>query len=106
VSLLADLLLELMESAVEPSTERGLVAAFTAGSIVLAAVTAWLVMTFPDPLREPEWGLGVLASAVLCGAGGVLVSILHLRRNESDRLFGVLSLILNAGAMAIPLAQM
>jgi hypothetical protein len=89
-----------------PSTDRGLVAIFSAGSIVLAAMTVWLLMTFSYPIGQPEWGLAVFAGAVLCGAGGLLVSLLHLRRNESDRLFGFLSLTLNAAAVTIPMVWM
>jgi hypothetical protein len=105
MSLLSDLLLELLGSgAGEPSTDRGMVARFSVGSVVLAGATMWLFVTSADPVRQPEWGVFVLIGSVLCGAGGVLVSLLHLRRNESDRPFGLVSLILNAAAIAIPLA--
>lgn len=106
MSLLIDLLLDVIGSGVGPSTDRGLVATFSAGSIALTAVTAWLVVTSHDPITQPEWALTVLAGSILCGAGGVLVSLTHLRRNESDRLFGFLSLTLNSAAVAIPLAWM
>lgn len=103
MSLLIDLLLDLIGSGVGPSTDRAIVVSFSAASIILAAVSTWLVMTFPDPIKEPAWGLAVLACAVLCGAGGLLVSSLHLRRNEADRLFGGLALTVNAAAIATPL---
>ncbi|HXW04511.1 MAG TPA: hypothetical protein VD833_04705 [Vicinamibacterales bacterium] len=106
MSLITDLLLDLVGSGVGPSTDHGLVATFSAGSVLLAAVTVWLMMTFPDPIRQPEWGLAVFAGAVLCAAGGVVVSLLHLRRNETDRLFGFLSLTLNAAAVTIPMVWM
>jgi hypothetical protein len=106
VSLLADWFLELIGSAGGPSTERGLVATFSTGSIALTAGTVWLVMTSSDPIRQPEWGLAVFAGTLLCGAGGLLVSFLHLRRNESDRLFGILSATVNLAGVATPVLWM
>jgi hypothetical protein len=106
LSLLTDFLLDLFESGTGPSSDRGLVAAFSAGSVALAAVSVWLLATFPDPIREPVWGLAVLAGSVACGAAGSLVSLLHLRRNEDDRPFAVVSLTLNATAVTIPIAWM
>jgi hypothetical protein len=98
--------MDLILSAGGPSTDRGLVATLSGGSIVLAAVTVWLVTTFPDPISEPEWGLAVFACAMLCGACGLMVSVLHLRRSESDRLFGVLMSMINVAAMVTPLFWM
>lgn len=106
MSLITDLLLDLIGSGVGPSTDRGLVATFSARSVLLATLTVWLVMTFPDPIGQSEWGLAVFAGAVLCGSGGILVSLLHLRRNGSDRPFGFLSLTLNAAAVTMPIVCM
>ena len=106
MSLLTDLFSDLIGSGLGPSADRGLVAMFTVGCVALASATAWLLATFPDPIMQPEWGLAVLAGSVLCGAGGLLVSSLHLRRNESDRAFGLLSLMVNAAAVAIPMVWM
>ena len=102
MSILTDVILELIGSVGEPSSDRGLVATFAAGSLVLASATAWLLLTFPDPIRQPEWGVGLLAGSLLCGAGGCLVSVLHLRRNESDRVFGLLCLAANVLAIGVP----
>ena len=47
-------------------------------------------------------GLGVYACAVVVGAGGTLVSILHLQRNPSDRALALLCLAVNGTAIAVP----
>jgi peptidoglycan/LPS O-acetylase OafA/YrhL len=106
MSILTDLILEVIGSGVEPSSDRGLVATFAAGSVVLASATVWLLVTFPDPIRQPEWGFGLLVGSLLCGAGGCLVSVLHLRRNESDRVFGLLCLASNVLAIGVPTVWM
>ena len=103
MSLLTDLIGDLVEWGVGPSSDRGIVATFSAGSVALAIATVWLVLTFANPIKQPEWGLPVFAGSLICGGGGVLVSLLHLRRNESDRLFAVFCLTLNVAAVAIPL---
>ena len=94
MSILADLLLNIFESGIGSSSERGLVATFTSGSVVLSIGTVLLLTTARDPLRQPEWGMAVLAGSVLCGAAGLLLSALHLRRNQADRVFGLACLAL------------
>ena len=103
MSLLTDLLGNVIESGVGPSSDRGIVGTFSAGSVALAIATVWLVWTFPNPIKQPEWGLGVLAGSLICGGAGVLVSLLHFRRNESDRVFALLCLTVNVAVVAIPL---
>jgi hypothetical protein len=102
MSILTDLFLELLEGGIGPSTDRGLVATFTCGSVALVSLCIWLMMTSPDPLRQPAWGFGVYIGSILVGAGGALVSVLHLRRNSSDRPLALLCLVANAAAVAIP----
>lgn len=99
---LGDLLGDLITSGVGPSSDRGIVAMFSAISAALAIATGWLLLTSSNPIK-PEWGFGVLAASLIFGGGGVLVSLLHLRRNESDRLFGALCLAVNVATVAIPL---
>jgi hypothetical protein len=107
MSILTDVLLELIGSGVGgPSSDRGLVATAAAGSLVLASAAIWLLLTFPDPIREPDWGTGLLVGSLMCGAGGSLLSVLHLRRNEFDRLFGLLCLASNILAIGVPAAWM
>jgi hypothetical protein len=56
MSLLIDLVLELLAAGgIESSTDRGLVATFTFGSIALVSVCIWLLMTSPEPLKQPAW---------------------------------------------------
>jgi hypothetical protein len=102
MTILTDLILELLGSGIGPSTDRGLVTTFTAGSVGLLSLSVWLLMISPDPLSQPPWGIGVYVGSILVGAGGCLVSVLHLRRNPSDRALGVVCLAANATAVAIP----
>ena len=62
-----------------------------------------LLTSSADPIRQPAWGLAVLMGSVLCGGGGLLVSVLHLRRVPSDRLFALVCLTLNIAAPVVPL---
>ena len=103
MSLLSDFLLDLIGSGLEPSSERGIVATFSAASLALVLTTLWLALSFPTPGKQPPWGLAVIAGSLICGAGGLLVSLLHLLRNASDRVFGAVCLIVNVAAVGIPL---
>ena len=102
MSLLTDLVLELLGSALGPSTDRGLVATFTCGSVALVSLCIWLLTTSPDPLRQPVWGPGVYIGSILVGGGGTLVSVLPLRRIPSDRAVSLLCVAANGAAIAIP----
>ena len=102
MSILSDLLLELLGAGIGPSTDRGLVATFAAGCVGLSIATIWLTATSPDPLREPDWGVTILAGSMLCGVGGLMVSLLHLQRSPSDRAFGSLCLASNLAAVGVP----
>lgn len=102
MSILIDLAAELIANRVGPTSPRGLVGTFAGGSLVLVAATVWLLSTSLDPLRQPDWGVFILAGSVPWGAGGLIFSALHLRRSESDRLFSTLCLTSNAIAIAVP----
>ena len=47
MSLLIELIVDLFSKVGEPSTERGLVDTVSAGSVVLAGATVWLLATIP-----------------------------------------------------------
>jgi hypothetical protein len=97
--LLSDFVGDLITSAVEPSSDRGIVATSATVSAALAIATVCLA----NPSKQPPWGLPVLAASMMFGGGGVLVSFLHFRRSESDRLFAAVCLTVNVAAVAIPL---
>jgi hypothetical protein len=101
--LLSDFLGDLIASGVEPASDRGIVATSSALAAVLAITTVWLLLTSPDPIKQPPWGLLVLAASMMFGSGGFVVSLLHFRRNESDRLFAGVCLTVNGAAVAIPM---
>jgi hypothetical protein len=105
MSILADVLLVLFEAGFESSSERRLVATCTTGSVVLSIGTVMLLTTSADQLSQTGWGLVALGS-VICGSAGLLLSALHVRRNEEERVFGLACLALNLVAVAIPTAWM
>lgn len=104
MSILSDLLLEALGNivVVEPTSDRAIVVTFSAGSFGLLVAAIWFQMT-ADPARQLAWGYAPLVGALLCGAGGLLVSILHLRRVPSDRWLSLVCLTVNLGAVVFPI---
>jgi hypothetical protein len=102
MSVLLDVVLELLGSGVTPSSERGVVASFTAAAVILASVTLWLLLTHSEP-RADLWGLGICVGSLAVGAAGLFTSLLHLTRNPDDRAFGVLCLTANVAALLVPI---
>jgi hypothetical protein len=100
MSILADLLLEALGSVLvaEPSSDRAIVVTFSAGSCGLLIAAIWFLMT-ADPARQFARGHATLVGSLLCGAGGLLVSVLHLRRVPSDHLPALACLAVNLGAV-------
>jgi hypothetical protein len=101
MSALLDVVLELLGLGVTPSSDRGLVASFTAAAVILASVTLWLLLTHAQPLAN-LWGWGICVGSLAVGAGGLFTSLLHLSRNPDDRAFGVLCLTANVAALLVP----
>jgi uncharacterized membrane protein YfcA len=101
MSILVDVLLEILASGFGPSSDRGMVATTAVASLVFASATVWLIATSATPMSQPAWGLLVFAGSLISGSAGVLVSWLHLRRTE-DRLFALLCLTPSVAAIAIP----
>src|SRR6266540_3981094 len=93
------LLLRLLGGGLEASSDRGLVAIFAAGSLASFGWTTWLLTTSPDPLKSPAWAPFVLVGSIVVGAAGMLVSALHLWRNDTGRALGLVSLIANVAAL-------
>jgi hypothetical protein len=103
MSILSDLLLDLLGGGIGPSTDRGLVATFAGGCVAVSIATVWLIATSPDPIRQPDWGVTILCGSMLCGVGGLMVSLLHLRRSPSDTAFSSLCLASNLAAIGVPI---
>lgn len=101
MSIFVDVLLEILESGVGPSSDRGMVAATAAAALAFAGAALWLIAVSPAPINESGWGLLVFAGSIISGSAGVFVSCLHLRRTD-DRLFPLLCLTLSVAAIAIP----
>jgi hypothetical protein len=100
MSVLLDVVLELLGAGLTPSSERGIVASFTAAALILASGTLWLLLMHPQPLAG-SWGMGICAGSLALGAAGLFTSLLHLTRNTHDRAFGALCLTANVTALLI-----
>jgi hypothetical protein len=100
---LSELLLNIAFSGLAPSSDRGTVALSSTGAVLGGSAAAWLLVTSADPLSNPAWGIDALAGSIAWGVGGVLLTLLYMRRNRSDRLFGIVNVMINTAAVAIPL---
>jgi hypothetical protein len=100
MGILTDTLLELLESVIEPSGDRGLVGTFAAASVAIGSVTLWLMLTAQEQLMN-SWGLPAYVGSLAFGGAGALTSVLHLSRNESDRAFAVGCLTANVAAISV-----
>ena len=78
----------------DPPGDRALIAGFTA--ISLAGGIAAVVVVDPD-IRRIAWMV-----AIVSGLPGALVSVLHIRRNEDGRVFGICCLLAIAVAPLLP----
>jgi hypothetical protein len=105
MSLLTDILADLLGSALEigPSTDRGLVAMFAVAAFLCGGATVIAATISPDFLRGPLWGIGTLIGAILCGAAGLMLSTLHVIRNEHERVFGGWCLAASVAGPMMPL---
>lgn len=101
MSILVDVLLEIVGAGLGPSSDRGMVALTAVASLAFAGSALYLIAVSGTPLSQPAWGLLVFAGSLMSGSAGVLVSWLHLRRTE-DRLFPLLCLTAAIAAIAIP----
>jgi hypothetical protein len=102
MSALLDVVLELLGAGLTPSSERGIVASFTAVALILASIALWLLLTHPQPLAHP-WGLGICVGSLAIGAAGLFSSLLDLARNTDDRVFAALCLTANVAALLVPI---
>jgi hypothetical protein len=72
------------------------------GSLGLSVAALWLVIGSAEPARS-VWRVVVPCGCLLCGAAGLLLCGLHLRRTD-DRWFGIVCLVPNLAGVAIPAA--
>lgn len=104
MSFLTDLLLDVVVDGLGPSTDRGRLVLFAASGLILTGLTVWLISSSHDPLNEPSWGFGAIVAGIVFGAAGTLVSVWHLIGDDTDRLLAAASLLMNAAAVATPVA--
>jgi hypothetical protein len=104
MSLLADILADLLGSALGvPSSERGLVAMLAVAAFLCGVATIVAATISEDLLRGPLWGTGTLIGSILFGAGGLMLSTLHVIRNEHERVFGGACLAASVAGPLMPL---
>jgi len=65
MSILVDLLLEVLESGFGPSGDRGMVATTAAASLAFASAALWLIAVSATPISRPPWGLLVFAGSLI-----------------------------------------
>jgi hypothetical protein len=101
VSFLMDLLLETVLSIFDPASDCAIVATFSIVSAVITTVDVWMLAAISEPINQTVWGGLVIVVGLLCGALGLLVSYLHFTRNEFDRGFALLCLVVNGTALSL-----
>ena len=84
-----------------PSTDRGQLRLLTVLGGAAGAVSAWLFIGTPDPVRSVSWAVGALALATILGAMGIVVSLLHLARYRTDPGWAVVCLVVNVIAVSV-----
>jgi len=76
---------------------------FAVGSFLCGSATIIASTISPDLFRGPLWGIGTLIGSILGGAAGVVLSTLHIVRNESERAFGGWCLAASIAGPLMPL---
>jgi hypothetical protein len=101
LDLLSEFLSDLMSGLFAPSTDRGLVAMNAVGAVGFGLATVVLrLASLSESLHVVTWMF-----AIVFGVVGVLLSLLHIYRNESDRVFGTCALLASVAGPLFPLAQ-
>ena len=103
MSLFSDLLGDLLASGAGPSGDRSLVALFAVGSFLCGSGTVIAATISPGLFHSAPWAIGALVGSILGGAAGVMLSILHIVRNENERAFGSWCLGASIAGLLMPL---
>lgn len=101
MSFLVDLLADIFTSGLGPSTSRGMMVVGLVAGVILSAANGWLLMTAPDPLREPEWAFGVIVLGIIIPPAAILLSTLTIKREPEERPLAVATLVVNAAALTL-----
>lgn len=102
MSLLIDLLSEVMAGWLTPETNRGLLWLSTAVGLALALASGWWVANSLGDPNAPDRSIGVLVASVLVGSVGVLLLTLHLVREPAEGGLAAVCLVVNAVAVLLP----
>jgi hypothetical protein len=97
---------EAAASSVGSASDRGRVRVWLCVGIVLLAASGWLLTSSPEPLREPPWGLGVLAATLVFAPVLAVLCVVHGQRMPNDRLIAVPGAIANAGASLLAIVSL
>ena len=89
-----------------PPTNRGLLILFTIVGLALAVMGVWSTTNGIDVVRAPDWQIGILLASLLGGSAGLLVAVLHLRREPSERPLAGACLALNVVAVSTSIAAL
>ena len=83
-------------------TARSTIVFLSAISLGLGSLTTWLILTSEYPLNQPAWGTWLVASCICVGLPSLLLSLLHLIRDETDQVLATICVAVNAYGVLVP----
>jgi hypothetical protein len=104
MSLLVDIVLDVLSELIPPASRKGGLVVAAAIAFAFALVIAWLIFVVPDPLNQPRWGLAALACSIVYGSGGAIASVVNLRSDEPNRAASVVLLVWSLALIAMPVS--
>jgi peptidoglycan/LPS O-acetylase OafA/YrhL len=107
MSLLFDLVSDLLAGALGPVSNKGLLLVSTVVGLALAVATGWLAVNSPIDVNAPDWRIGVVVCSLAIGSSGAFLAVLHLLREPQrrDRVLAAICLVVNLAAALLAVAS-
>ena len=107
MSLLLDLVSDLLAGALGPVSNRGLLLVSTVVGLALAVATGWLAVNSPVDVNASDWRIGVVVCSLAVGSSGAFLAVLHLVRETQrrDRVLAAMCLGVNLAAALLAVAS-
>jgi hypothetical protein len=106
MSLLTDIVLELIGETILPESRKATLTLFGAISFGFALVIGRLIYVVPDPQNDPEWAPAAMTCAIVYGSAGLIASALSLLRDEPEKPACIFLLAVTAALVGMPVAWM